>query len=275
MSELDKAEYARLEDQVEAVEKAVAAGRHNGAEALLGRFLENAKLRMATLRESGTVFGESDKERRQARDVAVLHLVARESNLSAVEKEQYANFLEKEFFTKSDFSELESFYSSAWDRLSEGGKEQMSHRVWEGIRQGEYRFDELPEVVRRKESDRLYEQMKEVSLVHGSLSAIPKQDREDFIRAYEAGDEKTVAEALSRDGFALNTTYSKSEDSLRDPSVSSKKEGESKKLSDSSVKEANDASEDLSTAGIVLAEAGEVEQPLVDRSGFENPVQRG
>ncbi len=59
--------------------------------------------------------------------VAAAKLAARETALSASERETYRGFLEKAYFTKNDFGKLEEFYTHSYDRLSEGGKDEMSN----------------------------------------------------------------------------------------------------------------------------------------------------
>ena len=211
--------------------------------------------------------------------LGVAALVERESRLTLGEKEQYGSFLKLDWFTKSNFEDLDQFYSSSWDRLSEEGKTQMSYRVWEGVRQGEYSFAELPENVRKKEADRLYEQLMGEDMGQPSLANIPAQDREEFIREYEAGNDQAVAEVLSRESFVMNvSTTSSREDSLRESSVSSKKEAEDQKPRKSESRESresNDASEELSLAGVALADATDVSSPAVQNPGSRAPIERG
>ena len=78
----------------------------------------------------------------------------KEAALNTKEKEQYSGFLKEDFFTKKDFGRLDDFYAHTWDRLSEGGKEQMSKRIWEGVRRNEYKFTDLPKDVQEKEESR-------------------------------------------------------------------------------------------------------------------------
>jgi hypothetical protein len=54
--------------------------------------------------------------------------------LSAQERKTFAEFLSKKRFTKSDFPALERFYSTAYDKLSERGKDEMSQRIQAGMR---------------------------------------------------------------------------------------------------------------------------------------------
>ena len=275
MNELDKTEYAKLESQVAEVERIIEAGAGAGASNLLGEFLRNAKARMNEIRPEGSLSERQRKDDGRIDQLAVAAMVERETRLSAAEKEQYGGFLKLDYFTKANFGELEEFYSGAWDRLSEEGKEQMSHRVWEGVRQGEYSFADLPENVRKKEADRLYEQIADASRVHGALANIPEQDRADFIRAHESGDSKAEAEILSRESFSMNvSTISSKEGSLRDPSVSSKKEADVQKDSSDRRQESNGQAEESAFSGFTLAESSEVTRPDLPTQPGASGIQR-
>jgi len=48
---------------------------------------------------------------------------------------------------------LDAFYASSYDKLSDEGKAQMSTRIQEGIRRGEFEFSDLPERVQKKENE--------------------------------------------------------------------------------------------------------------------------
>ena len=64
-------------------------------------------------------------------------LAEQEKALTQEERKEYASLLKHEHFTKAEFGQMEHFYSHAFDKLSEGGKDQMSRRVWGGIRPSE------------------------------------------------------------------------------------------------------------------------------------------
>jgi hypothetical protein len=57
---------------------------------------------------------------------------SRESKLSADERKALSGLLSKERFTKADFAALDRFYSTAYEKLSERGKDELSKRVWAG-----------------------------------------------------------------------------------------------------------------------------------------------
>lgn len=207
VSDLDKAEYLRLSAAVESAEKLIGAEREalGSTSMLVAEFVHNARGRLAELAEEGAAPGGQDhQKRRQSEAGYIAVLVMRESRLSEAEREQYGRFLERDFFTRSDFDELDQFYSSAWDRLSEEGKDQMSARVWGGIRHGEYEFADLPENVRRKEAERLYQFLVNPEKMPENLKQIPAEDREEFIREYEAGNHDAAEQILNREPFAEN-----------------------------------------------------------------------
>ncbi len=158
------------------------------------------KGRLSTLDKK---ISEAIEEREvQAREQAAIAIMAqKEAALTACEQAEYSAFLKEDFFTKRDFGRLEQFYAHAYDRLSEEGKDEMSHRVWEGVRHGEYRLSDLPKDVRDKEEDRVYAKFLDPSRSRDSLEHIPEKDRNDFILAYKAGDRKEAGDVLNRESF--------------------------------------------------------------------------
>lgn len=162
----------------------------------------------------------TEQEARSREQAALAVAMAeRETRLNASEKETFGGFLKKDFFTKSDFSSLESFYSKTWDRLSDRGKDEMSHRVWEGIRRGEYTFSELPKTVREKETEWAYTTLVNRQRSVSGMDAIPAGDREDFIRAYESGKKEEAQKVLERDSFKQNMFRSSESKSIKQASV--------------------------------------------------------
>lgn len=65
-------------------------------------------------------------------NIPTSELLAMETTLSKKEASAYGLLLQKPFFTKADLSQAAAFYSSGYDKLSEGGKTQLSSRVWLG-----------------------------------------------------------------------------------------------------------------------------------------------
>lgn len=169
-------------------------------------YLNSLKNKLAAVEEKQKEL-EAEKQRSESMQrVAVL--VERETALSSAEKEQYRGFLEKECFTKADFGSLEQFYTHTYDRLTEGGKAQMSHRVWEGVRRDEYQFSELPETVKEKEAQRLRDSFRADRHMHEELTAIPEKDRSDFVTAWDEGRKRDSYKVLDRPVFAQSVAVS-------------------------------------------------------------------
>lgn len=203
----DEQERSALLRTIASVETAIAVSTP-GTRRVLENAVENAKIRIVTLDKKIEDAKTEHAAEAQAQAVAIATLAAKEKALSASERETYSGFLKEAFFTKKDFGKLEQFYAHSWDRLSEGGKDEMSHRVWEGVRHGEYRFSDLPKGVRDKEEDRVYAKFVDPSRNRDSLEPIQEGDRSDFVRAYKAGDRKGAAEVLNRDSFRRNLASS-------------------------------------------------------------------
>lgn len=271
MSQSDEVEYSRLAAQVFEIEKLVNSGQPGDVGFLLKSFLHNAKSRMEEIRYEEIRTEDEKKDQKSKEAANVVLLAEMEHRLSTEEKQQYSGFLKLDYFTKANFDELENFYADggAWDKLSESGKAQMSHRVWEGIRRDEYDFDELPEAIRKKESERLYQQLTGKNQADPNLESLSQQDRAEFIRAHESGDDKSEAKILGRKSFSMNvSTTSSTEVSLREASVSSKKEVEVQKVSVGEQREKNGQVEESAFSGFTLAEASEITKPeLSGRSG--------
>lgn len=207
MSKLDEVERQRLAQAVRQMEILLhshSASAGSAVTSMLVNFVEGAKKRIAAL-DTEIKAETAEKKEHEERHIAasIRHLAERETALNQRERGQYAQFLSREFFTKNDFGTLEDFYTSAWDRLSEGGKAQMSHRVWEGVRREEYEFSELPEVVKEKEAERLRDQLRYKN-PPPELGAIPLKDRSDFIDAWDSGQKRKAYEMLDRESFAEN-----------------------------------------------------------------------
>ena len=228
---LDEVEYAKLVEAIGLAEKAFGERSIGVANTPSGdaspEFLRSAKLRISELEEHGEISGiaDRDEKKRALNEALVLYVAVNEPQLSATEKQVYTGFLGKDFFTKSDFEELEEFYGSAWERLSDDGKAQMSHRIWEGVRRGEYEFVELPEQVRRKEADLLYQQLAAKQLPP-NLEAIPQKDREEFIASYKAGNHAKMDEVLNRESFKENVSVEKPTSRIPDTKAVSSDHGQ-------------------------------------------------
>lgn len=199
----EELEHKQLLATIANIERNMAVPASREVSALLLTYLNSLKARLGALEERKKAFEEKKERTESLQRVAVM--VERETALNAAEKEQYQGFLQKEYFTKSDFSSLEQFYSNTWDRLTEGGKAEMSHRVWEGVRREEYRFTELPETVKEKEAQRLRDAL---GAGNRDLEAIPETDRSDFINSWDAGRKKESYQVLDRPSFAKSVSVS-------------------------------------------------------------------
>lgn len=211
----DEAEYKGLQETVAMIDRILACSTASGATtSILVAVAEHARAKMGALEEKAA---RQEQERLEAESRAqAASLVARETELSKREQEQYARFLEKDYFTRTDFGALESFYSTAYDRLSEGGKDQMSQRVWGGVKRGEYQFTELPEVVKEKEAERLEQILRAGPSRPSSVWEVPEADRHDFIKARHEGQIEESYRVLNRETFgaALGSSESRKVDAV-------------------------------------------------------------
>lgn len=199
ISEADRTERGSLEQAVLDVERKILA-MPPGTRPFFNAFLLNAKARLGLL-DKKIHDEEREKEQEKSNEVAVVQLAEKEASLDAKEKEEYSGFLKEDYFTKKDFAHLDEFYAHTWNRLSEGGKDQMSKRIWEGVRRNEYKFPDLPKDVQEKEEDRAYKFLKDSPAKRTNAMQVPEADRVDFIRSYEKGDRAEAAHILDRKGF--------------------------------------------------------------------------
>lgn len=193
-------EHDNLQNTISEMRTALAFAAA-GSRPVLEQAIQNAtgRLRVVEKKIKDTRTELEGRAREQAE--AISYQAQKETALSARERETFDGFLKMDYFTKKDFGCLEDFYAKTWDRLSESGKNEMSHRVWQGIRKNEYTFAELPDTVREKESDRAYRRLKDSAIGVGDAARIPERDRQDFIRAYEGGKRDEAEKVLNRDGF--------------------------------------------------------------------------
>ena len=201
MSEQDKAEYQRIEATVRATEQVVANNPHLRKDAAAA-FLEPAKRRIEEMERTGLGPHQEDKERRkqEGASIAIAFMVMAETRLTSHEKSVYGSFLQSNYFTQYDFGKLEEFYAdgSAWDRLSENGKKQMSERFWAGIENGQYRFQEAPTKVREKEAEQLAFYFTNPDKAPDSVNRMNQQAKDAFIRAHQSGNKIAVYDILDR-----------------------------------------------------------------------------
>lgn len=276
MADQDLEELKQLEGNIAKLEAAMVANPERRT--LLGAAIDGMRQRVAELDKK-----IKEKEERafseKANEAAIREAVAKETALNASEKEAYCGFLEKAFFTKQDFGALDKFYSESWDKLTDDGKAEISYRVWEGVRRGEYKFSELPEVVRKKESERLHEILSKDQREWGNLTSLPEKDRADFISAHQSGDQVRVDEVLNRDSFK-NSVSTKKPDTISHAEAA--RTGETDKailanLGSASTPDAekNPASEkkplpdfkDINLDGLALAESKEATKPDIAKTG--------
>ena len=205
MDTLDESETLKLEKAINQAEKLIGEGRLSGksASSLLLNEIAKAEKRLETLQPEGwlTDRKEEKKAAALAQELAVAAKVARESALNHEEKIQYAEFLKVEYFKKSDFDELAAFYSHSWDKLSEEGKDEMSDRVWGGVKRGEYRFDELPAEVAEEEAERLFNKLSEEHDRRVERIGLSESTCVEFAEAWSRGERDRGIRILSDAGW--------------------------------------------------------------------------
>jgi len=204
MSTLDEAEYQRLQSAIGEAERLFTNGSQ-ASNAYLGAEISSKKQRVQSLEHEG-IFGNESSERRKsdsATAVAVAALVAQENRLNHSERQTYASFLHQEHFTRDDFKKLDSFYADggAWDRLSERGKKEMSDRIWTGVENGSHSFKELPDQVRKKETDQLANYIKNPEKAPDAVQRMNPEVKEEFIKAHDAGDRESAQKILNSKGL--------------------------------------------------------------------------
>ena len=202
----EKAEATALQQAVRDLQAALAPTTPqlgSSSSGLLELMLSKAKKRIAELEKVEAAANTETKDK-SVKELACKIKAESEAKLNAEERQQYEEFLGKEAFTKADFSKLERFYQSAWDRLSEDGRAEMSHRIWEGVRRNEYQFSELPDIVKQKEAQSLYDQLNSANVRDQNLLKIPEADRVDFTNAWSAGKREEAYSVLDRSSFAGN-----------------------------------------------------------------------
>jgi len=212
MAESEEDEYWRLRtavSQIEAVVANGAVGTHSQVSSILLTWADNARKRLDQIEHSGSQLPDNEKRQRDATQlVFAKYLVEKETALNSQERAQYEGFLSREFFTREDFGALEQFYAKSWDKLSEAGKAQMSYRIWEGARRDEYDFSELPEKVKEKEAQRLYEALLNEKGRPAELNRIPAEDSQGFVQAWKNGNREEAYQILNRPAFAENVALS-------------------------------------------------------------------
>lgn len=267
MSDTSEVEYAKLSSQIQEVERILREGGASHSNYLLNAFLMNARERLGELRVETTKAEENKKEKQEKENAAIAYAVEKEVRLSAEEKHQYGEFLKLEYFTKSEFAQLNKFYADggAFDRLSDEGKANISHRVWEGVRRHEYTFDELPENVRKKEAERLYEQCTGKMAPQAGIEKILANDRADFVTSYELGDKRAISAALSRPSFTENVSTGDSQQKEKNEQTAATG---TERISSTAASEARNKGEEIRALdGITFEDTDEVTVPAIPPTG--------
>jgi len=228
VSEADRMEQASLERVVSDLERDMRSSPP-GTRPFFNGVISNLRARLGVL-DKKIHDAEREKEQEKSNEVAVIQLAEKEAALNAKEKGEYSGFLKEDYFTKKDFAHLDEFYAHTWDRLSEGGKDQMSKRIWEGVRRNEYKFSNLPKDVQEKEEDRVYKLLKEAPARRTNALQVPEADRSDFIRSYEKGDRTNAAHILDREAFKQNMFRNAESPAIDHVSVTVGKTAESSKV---------------------------------------------
>ena len=209
LSGVEMAEYARLRESVAQIEAAlrVPGAMDAFTTGVMLRFLENAKGRIAGLEFEDSRKAEEERSK-DAQEQRLAVMVERERALNTAEKQEYAALLHEEHFTRADFGRLEHFYAHSWDKLTDEGKGQLSYRVWEGVRQHQYKFTELPDTVKEKQAQQVEIGFGRPKGRSDDFSAIPENDREDFLRARKSGEREQSYQILDRPSFAPHVAVS-------------------------------------------------------------------
>lgn len=147
---LDELEYKNLQGVVASIETLISLATPD-AKRVYEQALGNAHARLEFL-EKTIAEHKAEVEQHQRVQTAAAAMAAKETKLSSGERETYRGFLEESYFTKKDFGKLDEFYTHSYDRLSEGGKDEMSKRLHEGINRGEFKFSDLSEGVQERDN---------------------------------------------------------------------------------------------------------------------------
>lgn len=146
----DEQERNNLLKVIADVETAMAVSTP-GTRRVLENTVENARKRIATLDRRIDEAKVEHAAEVQTQIAVAAALAAKETKLSAKEREAYRGFMEEAYFTRKDLGRLDEFYTHSYDRLSEGGKEEMSQRLHEGIKRGEISYSDLSHAIRERD----------------------------------------------------------------------------------------------------------------------------
>lgn len=210
MTRNDQMESLKLQAAIADIENKLFNGgaSFRSSTSMLVKMLNDAKNELNSVEESEKKHHDEEQRKAQAEVAAVVYLVSRETALNELEREQYGAFIARDFFTKADFNNLDEFYTHTWDRLTEGGKAEMSQRVWEGVRRDEYEFTDMPESVKQKEAQRIHDMLSGISRTPPEMNRIPQTDRTEFVAAWDSGRKEVAYKILDRPSFAENVAVS-------------------------------------------------------------------
>jgi hypothetical protein len=195
-------EYRNLKDTALAVEKLLADSPH-AVNRVFANVLANIQKRIEVLEQEI----KADEIKVRNEQAVAVAAAEKEAALNAGERGIFADLMQREYFTKKDMPHVNTIYE-AWDRLTDGGKDAMSHRLWEGIRHGEQKFSELVDKIKDTEIARIYRRLTD-SAPDKRLPEIPEQDRNDFIRAVEDGKNDDASRILDRQSFTNAVSVNK------------------------------------------------------------------
>jgi hypothetical protein len=159
--------------------------------------------RIPFIRSAAQELHEMIVGRERRLDIQDIHaaMAQEEPNLKPEERNAYADILNSEVPTKGDLHRLEAFHAQSWSRLSESGKGELSHLLWEGIRRQTFRFCELPRAVRNDERLQVLAVMKDEEKQASTASEIPEEERNALLQATEQGDRLEAEYILSGQVF--------------------------------------------------------------------------
>lgn len=195
----EEAEYRQLLESAAKVEDALAKCGSAPLAHALNACLAEVRLKIEAFEKKAQA-AEEERLAKANFEVAAA-LAEKETALSRAEREQYRQFLEKEHFSKADFGALAGFYEGAYDRLSEGGKDEMSKRVWGGVRAGEYQFIDLPDPVKEKEAQQVERALRGTKTRGQQWDTLPEEQSAEFLKARDTGSHRQSYEILNRPVF--------------------------------------------------------------------------
>lgn len=204
MVEANEAELARLDKLISELQWQIfnAGGFQAASTSMLVKRLSEVQSR-STWAHHDEQHEKDKKVQSEQREQSIAIAKAEcELALTLSEQREYASLLTCEFFTRSMFPRLDGFYNNTWDRLSEGGKAEMSKRVWESVRQGQYKFHELPDSVKDKEAKQVACYLTHDSTKGFFANEIKEADRNEFLKAHAAGCKAESYQVLDRPEFA-------------------------------------------------------------------------